>query len=243
MQYSNQPVTVCRFPASHKTATTNILLRVIHMSKKLAVNIICLLTICSVLFSLSCFAVTMGVKQGDWVEYTVTASGSVPAEHDLTWAKMEYITVQGTTAQVNITSRYQDGSEAWVVMDLDLEAGATGDSFLIPANLQEGDTYDYQYHGTIPITGVEERTYAGAKRSTVEGNTTETQFYWDQQTGVMLEAHSTYSNYTIDTVAQKTNIWQSETRELDPILLFASLFILVAAVAISISLIMKRRKK
>ncbi|MFA5364072.1 MAG: hypothetical protein WC325_02695 [Candidatus Bathyarchaeia archaeon] len=214
------------------------------MSTKFAVNMICLIVIGSILFSASCFAdVSMGIKQGDWVEYNVTCNGPVPAEHDLTWAKMEYVSVQGKTAEVNITSRYTDGSEAWVILALDLEAGATGDSFLIPANLQKGDTYKEQYHGNITILDVEQRTYAGAKRNTVHGATTETQFYWDQQTGVLLEARSTYTDYTIDTVAQKTNIWQPETTGIDPTVLLVLLFVLIAAIIVAVAVRLKTKRK
>jgi len=122
-----------------------------YMSRKFAAILICVTVTC-LLFSAICYAeVEIGIKQGDWVEYDVDVTGDVPPEHDLTWARMEYITVQGKTADVNITSRYTDGSEDWVVLGLDLEAGKTGDSFLIPANLQEGENYTEQYHREITI--------------------------------------------------------------------------------------------
>ncbi|MCW4034439.1 MAG: hypothetical protein NWF03_03660 [Candidatus Bathyarchaeota archaeon] len=210
------------------------------MSRNVAVLLICVTLTCLLCFSVCYAEVEIGVKEGDWVEYDVNVTGTVPAEHDLTWARMEYITVQGKTAEVNITSRYSDGSEAWVVLHLDLEAGQTGDSFLIPANLQEGMNYTEQYHGEITIIDVTQREYSGARRNTAHGTTAETLFYWDQETGVLLEARSDYGNYTIDTVAQKTNIWEPQTFAIDPIIFVV---IIVAAIAVIVIFVIKQKMK
>ena len=39
--------------------------------------------------------VSVGVEQGDWIEYNVAFTGSPPVEHDVVWARMEVMNVTG----------------------------------------------------------------------------------------------------------------------------------------------------
>jgi len=57
--------------------------------------LICLAVLVGMLFSAVVSAdVVVGVKQGDWIEYSVTVTGDVPEEHDVTWSKIEIISVE-----------------------------------------------------------------------------------------------------------------------------------------------------
>jgi hypothetical protein len=39
-------------------------------------------------------AISIGVKKGDWIEYQVTVAGTVPQDHNITWARMDVTDVQ-----------------------------------------------------------------------------------------------------------------------------------------------------
>jgi hypothetical protein len=45
------------------------------------------------LFSAVYAEFVVGVKQGDWIEYKVTATGNVPMEHNIKGAKIEILNV------------------------------------------------------------------------------------------------------------------------------------------------------
>ena len=35
--------------------------------------------------------ITLGVKEGDWIEFHVVTTGNPPEEHNVTWARIEII--------------------------------------------------------------------------------------------------------------------------------------------------------
>src|SRR4030065_2656554 len=55
---------------------------------------------------------SVGVKEGDWIEYdiSVTGTGTPPPTHDVRWMRMEVLPVQGAAFSVNLTSRYANGT-------------------------------------------------------------------------------------------------------------------------------------
>ena len=64
------------------------------MTRKIALHLICLAVLVSGNFSTLVYAeIIVGVKQGDWIEYRVTCTGDVPAEHDVNEAKIEIVGV------------------------------------------------------------------------------------------------------------------------------------------------------
>jgi hypothetical protein len=128
-----------------------------------------------------------------------------------------------------------------VTSTLNLETGQIGDAFIIPANLNAGDTFLEQSEGSITLSGVEERTFAGARRTVVYASTSETMFYWDRSTGVLVEATTSTSDFTLTTRAEKTNIWQPQIFGLNPIILLVLIIVVVAAVS-AILLIFRKRK-
>jgi hypothetical protein len=177
--------------------------------------------------------VLVGVKEGDLIEYQVTYTGDVPEEHDVTWAKIEVRKVEDPQIELAVTSRYSDGTEETLTTTLNLFTGQIADCFIIPANLNLGDTFLDQVEGTITINGIEERTYANTKRTVVTASTTHTEFVWDRTTGFLVEAASSYSDFILVTTAEKTNIWQTQTFGVDPlwsIVLIALVFVLIIAI-------------
>ncbi len=201
------------------------------MTRKIALYLICLATLVGTYFSAVASAeIVVGVKEGDWIEYRVTCTGDVPAEHDVNGAKIEIVGVDEKKIDIEITSTYSDGIEETATATLNLETGQIGDSFIIPANLSEGDPFLEQKEGNITISGVERRTVADAKRSVVYANTSQIMFYWDQSTGFLVEATSTYTNFTITTKAENTNMWQPQTFGIDPIFPIVIIAIVIGAI-------------
>ena len=56
---------------------------------------------------------SVGVKKGDWIEYTVsiTVQTSAPA-HNITWFRIEILNVEGAAFQANVTLRTLMGHSA-----------------------------------------------------------------------------------------------------------------------------------
>lgn len=201
---------------------------------------------CVVLFGMLFLAVisaeiSVGVKEGDWIEYEVNFNGAVPEEHNVEWARFEVLVVNGKTIEVNIKSRFATGTQDTVTSTLNLETGQIGDAFIIPANLNSGDTFLEQYEGTLTISGVEEKIYAGMRRSVVYAITFHTKYYWDRSKGVLVEGISTYPDFTLTTKVKKTNMWQPEIFGLDPIVVIALIAFVIAAVS-AILLILKIKR-
>jgi hypothetical protein len=180
-------------------------------------------------------AVTVGVQKGNWIEYTVALTGSPPADHDVTWARMEVTAVQGESISLNVTTQFANGTYLYENVTLNLETGQLGDDFIIPANLNPDDTFLDQYHGNITISGVEERSYAGATRTVVYASAAQSTYYWDKATGILVEGNSTFPNYTLHSIADKTNMWQPQIFGLEPTVFYA--LITVAATVIVVVVI------
>jgi hypothetical protein len=187
--------------------------------------------------------ISVGVKQGDWVEYDVAFTGTPIADHDVTWARMEIINIEGAKVSVKFISLLSDGTTENVTENLNLETGHLIDCFVISAGLKEGDKFFDEILGNILISNVEVRNYAGATRNTISGTTQETMWYWDQATGVLVEAHSSYPEYTITTVITKTGLWKPQILGLDPIVFYGLTIILAAVVVIMVIFIARRRRK
>ena len=211
------------------------------MTRKFALQLIALAVLVCALLSTAVYAeIVVGVKDGDWIEYRVTGTGNIPAEHDVTEAKIEILGVDEKTIDIQIASKFSDGREETITSTLNLETGQIGDSFIIPANLSKGDTFLEQTEGTITISGVEEKTYAGAKRTTVYATTSITEFSWDSSTGFLVEATSSYPDFTIITEAENTNIWQTQTFGIDPII---PIVLVAAVIGAVLAIVLGRIKK
>ena len=149
-----------------------------------------------------------GVKSGDWIEYAVSSTGSPMQGHDVTWARMDILDVEGTNISVTITSRFSDSSTDTTNHILNLQTGHLIDDFIIPAHLNVGDTFKDENLGEVMITHVEQRTYAGAPRTVVSASVGNNTYVWDQTTGVSVEGDSKGADWTIHTVVSDTNMWQ-----------------------------------
>lgn len=187
--------------------------------------------------------ISVGVKKGDWIEYQVALTGSPPADHDVTWARMEVTNVQGKAINLNVTTEFKNGTLLYENITLNLETGQLGDDFIIPANLNSGDTFFDENVSNITISGVEERTYAGATRTVVYAATSETTYYWDQATGILVEGNSQFPDYTMNTIVDKTNMWQPQLFGLDPTVFYGLVIGAAVLVVVVPAFFVVKRKK
>jgi len=177
---------------------------------------------------------TVGVKEGDWIEYRVLLAGTPPEGHEVIWARSDVVSVQGKTIGLKITSEFADGTLVDDTVTMNLETGQLGDLFIIPANLREGDVFLSVYHGNVTIAGLEERTYAGATRRVVSATLVGSICFWDQDTGILVEGISEFSEYSIHSSIDKTNMWEPEILGLQPVV-FYGLILITAAAALTLA--------
>ena len=103
---------------------------------------------------------------------------------------MEITEVKGTNISVSITSRYQNGSTEIFNSTLNLRTGKLIDDFIIPANLNAGNSFLDQNIGNITISHVEEHVYSGATRTVLYASTNQSTYVWNKITGVSVEGKS-----------------------------------------------------
>jgi parallel beta-helix repeat protein len=161
----------------------------------------------------------VGVKAGDWIKCTYTISGWPSGTPYPEWLKVEFLSVEGTNATIRVTMRMSDGTEQSDTMTLDVAAGGGTfqglSGFVIPANCTTGDSIYMTGYGNVTIAGETTGTYAGASRTVVYASFsqygTQLTYYWDKQTGVMVEASVVSGSVTATAKATETNMWQAET--------------------------------
>lgn len=187
--------------------------------------------------------ISVGVKQGDWIEYQIAFTGTPDVGHDVTWARMEVVDVQGKSINLAIATKFSNGTVLNETLTLNLETGQLGDDFIIPANLNSGDTFLDKWQGNITISGVEDKNYVGATRKTVSAATSETMYYWDRATGVLVEGTSSFTDFTMHTKVDKTNLWQPQIFGLDSAVFYALVIGVTVVIIAVIAIFVMRRKK
>jgi len=166
----------------------------------------------------------VGVKAGDWIKVGYKITGWPAGEPYPEWLKLEFLSVEGTSANVRVTMHMSDGTEQSDTVPVDVVAGG-GESFglsgfVISTNLTTGDSVYITGYGNVAIEGETTRTYAGARRTVVYASISQSvpfqdevqlTYYWDKQTGVMVEASTTYTDITATAKATETNMWEATT--------------------------------
>ena len=156
----------------------------------------------------------VGLKEGDWIEYTISMTGpSLDPLRNLTWYRMDIIEVNGESFQVNKTALSVNGLLSSSVWTFNLAEGEVWGWVIIPANLSSGDTFfDVSKSDNITIEGEVEKTLLGASRTVTFGNDPERVYReWDKATGVYVHAIEHTTDYTVVTNAEATNMWASSS--------------------------------
>jgi hypothetical protein len=197
--------------------------------------------------------VTVGVKAGQYAEYNSSSTGNPMQGHDATWARMDINAVNVSAVNVTFISTLTDGSNETASENLNFATGIYIDYFVVPANLKTGDSFfDSTLGDNVTIVFSEVRPYAGAQRTVVsattlvdfEGGSGQTTWTWDQATGVLVEADSTYPAFTLHTAISKTDIWSPEITIFGmPAFAFVVIVVLIAAiVSVAAALLVVKRK-
>jgi hypothetical protein len=211
------------------------------MNKKLV--LITALLIFLLIMSTAAAEMSVGVKQGDWIEYQAVFTGTPPAGHEVTWARTEVADVQGTVINLNVTTKFANGTLLSETITLNLATGQLGDEFIIPANLGVGDSFFDKYHGNVTISKIEERTYADATRTVISATAAQSTYYWDKATGVLVEGISEFPEYTIHSVVEKTNMWQPQIFGVDPTVFYIFLILVAILIGTALAIRAMHRKK
>ena len=124
-----------------------------------------------------------------------------------------------------------------------------GDSFVINSNLNPSDQIFNPYFGNMTIAAIERHMYLGAERTVVLGATNYTKYYWDRQTGILVQATSSIPagvlgdyNFTVFTKTSGTNIWQPQIFGVDLDVFSVLTIVLVGLVAVAVFLVWRTRK-
>lgn len=174
-----------------------------------------LILLSTVLAVSSLSAAQVGVKAGDFIRYEIdfVLSGAPAGVPVPTEALMEILSVEGTDASIRTTAQLSDGTEQNVTATLNIVSGQGSlalPGLVIPADLTTGDSVSVSGFGSATIEGETTRDYAGASRTVVHTSFsqfgTNTMYYWDKQTGVMVE-QSVTGTVTGTVKAVETNMW------------------------------------
>jgi len=193
-----------------------------------------------------------GVKASDWIKYDYTVTGWPAGQPYPLWLKVEFLSVEETNATTQVTMHMSDGTEQNATVPVDVVAGGQAlglSGFIIPANWTTGYSINIGGAGftfSVTIAGETTRTYAGASRKVVYASFsqygTQLTYYWDKQTGVMVEASTTSGTMTGTGKATETNMWQpAPAFPIDPIIL-AALIAVVMVIVIAIFLVHRKKK-
>jgi len=194
-------------------------------------------------------AITVGVKSGDYIKWDISVSvGTYTASG---WMKINIQSISGT----HITGTYEANVAGYAVtpqpqsFDLDVSTGIGSlGGFIIPANITEGQKIPGQT-ATVHIVDHRGRN-AVYVNATIPMMGMSGQIYWDQKTGVLLEAISSGRTETPQgEIDFRYSIRVAETNIAGlPVgggfdwWLWVIIIVVVAGAAVAAVLILRRRK-
>ncbi len=204
---------------------------------------------------------SVGVKEGDWIEYniSITGTGTPPPTHDVRWMRIDVLPVQDSAFSVNLTARYSNGTIGSAIWKFNFTEGNVGGWIIIPSNLGPGDTfYDLSMHTQKPVNvtiqSQEQKTVLGASRTITYGNDSLRHKEWDKATGVFIHSSEVIRNVTnkdgwyiqdltVTTQAIATNMWNPQIQGTNQTLLYALTAAIIAPAGLALfSAIIARRK-
>jgi len=158
---------------------------------------------------------SVGVKKGDWIEYTITMTGPpLDPIRNLTWYRTEILEVDGAWFQANKTGLSVNGTLSSSIWNFNLAEGQVRGWVIIPANLSTGDTFfDAAKSLNITIEGEEQKTMLEANRTVTHASDPgKVYLEWDKATGVYVHSIAHTSSYTVTVNAFATNMWSPQTQ-------------------------------
>lgn len=185
--------------------------------------------------SISVMAASVGVQLGHWAKYTLTGFLGEPGATSET---ISILRVSVSIVEYTRTLEYAHRSPFTDSFRGDVSQG-TALPYIVPANLHEGDTI-YDYPVLSKVEGITTRSYAGSSRTVVYATWFGDKYYWDQQTGILVEGNvSPYSRKLTE-----TNIWGGGIFDTsNPFFWALIVIIVVIAAALALVVLSSLRKK
>ena len=215
-------------------------IEVVDLKKRLLSLVFCLFLIVALysIFVVSTYA-QVGVKEGDWMEYSISYTGN-PPEDFASRMRIEVESIQGTNITVCWDRELING-EKWSISETyDLTIGFH-DMFIIGAGLELGDEFYHDQFGLVTIGYIEDYEYAGETRSLVAISITEGVVHWDKNTGVLTQGDWNYSpDLQSHWLLEETSLWGQSGLD---IVLVVGLIIAVAAALLIVLVFIRRKKK
>jgi hypothetical protein len=210
-------------------------------------KVVVLLVLLGILLGINIAAgeTTIGVKTGDWIEYSITTTGTPPDEKNIVWARMEILEIQGNTFRTNTTGRAPNGTLSSYERTFNFPEGEVSAWIIIPANLGSGDSFYDSFEGrNFTIDGEEQKTIAGATRTTTYIDVPGRFKRWDKSTGVFVETIDDLGNFTVNATVLATNMWSPQIAGMDQTLFYGVVIaVVIAVVVLVIIFVASRRKK
>jgi hypothetical protein len=177
-------------------------------SALLLVSIVCVSVM--VLTSFNYGEASVGVKKGDWIEYSISMTGPPLDDlRNLTWYRTEILEVNGQSFQVNKTALSVNGTFSSSIWNFNLNEGQVYGWVIIPANLSTGDNFfDASKSANITIEGEEQKTLLGASRVITHASDPDKVYKeWDKTNGVYVHSIENTTSFTVIFNAIGTNMW------------------------------------
>nr|MDO8097678.1 hypothetical protein [Candidatus Njordarchaeota archaeon] len=184
---------------------------------------------------------TVGVKAGDWAEYSITLTTNIPLVNKV---RVNAQAVQGTVVTLNIVSYHSDGETTSDTYNCDISTGLNvAYGYLLAPGLERGDPI---YSGAdITVNETTTRTAAGTARPVNLVKDTRVlpldvpryDRYYDKATGILVEQCGETMMGYMDQTLTATSLWfPSDTL----LLMLGSGFAITIAAVILISVLWKR---
>lgn len=194
------------------------------------------------------------VKAGDWADYRVAYKSDVTmtTSRNITETSINIIDADDGFILLKLSRQYVNGTSLVKEILINQYSGSYGyDTVLplpvVPRNLNVGDKIYDQYQGYITISGEQKMSFGGAERNVILGYGENTTYYWDSETGVLVNATSTITRYTVKAILVSTNIWQPEISGLAPVVSYRAVIgitvALVIVVMVTAVVILRRVKR
>jgi hypothetical protein len=178
------------------------------------------------------------VKAGDWADYKVEYTSDVPmrTSRNITQTRIDIIDADNGFIMLNLSKQYVNGTSLVKEILINQYSGSFGYDVVlplpvVPTNLNVGDEIYDEYQGCLTISGEQQMSFGGAERNVILGYGQNTTYYWDKQTGVLVNATSTITRYTVKASLVSTNIWQPKMLGLASVVFYG------AAMGITVALV------
>jgi hypothetical protein len=196
------------------------------------------------------------VKTGDWADYKVEYKSDVPmrTSRNITQTRIDIIEADNGFIWLNLSRQYLNGTSLVKEILINQYSGSFGYDVVLPLpvvsrNLNVGDKIYDQYQGYLTISGEQKMSFGGVERNVILGYGQNTTYYWDRETGVLVNSTSTITRYTVKAILVSTNLWQPEISGLTSMVFYVAVtgitvaFVIVVMVTVVFVLRKVKRAK